>query len=324
MNAKKIVLPGGSGFLGRILAPHLERSGYEIVVLSRAPSVGKDGIREIGWDGETIGTWAKELEGSTAVVNLAGRSVNCHYHSRNRRLFMDSRINSTRVLGEAIAQCKSPPSIWLNSSTATIYKHSVDRAMDEVSGEIGASAQAKDAFSVEVATAWERTFNAAQAPGTRKVALRTAMVLSDTGSVLRVLGRLVRFGLGGKMGGGDQYVSWIHELDFCRAIEWIMIRGDLDGAVNLAAPNPLPNAEMMRIKRKTFGMPVGLPATAWMLEMGAFVLRTETELIIKSRRVVPGRLLASGFEFRFPDFSGAVEELAGRRPEKLVTNIAVV
>jgi uncharacterized protein len=309
MNAKRIVLPGGSGFLGRILAPHLHRIGYEVVILSRAPDVGTEGIREVGWDGETVGAWVNELEGATAVINLAGRSVNCRYHARNRRLIMDSRVNSTRMIGEAIARCQSPPPVWLNSSTATIYKHSLDRAMDEATGEIGATREAKDVFPIEVATAWERTFNKAQVPRTRKVALRTAMVLSDTGSVFPVLQRLVRFGLGGAMGSGNQYVSWIHETDFCRAIDWIIAREDLAGSVNLAAPNPLPNREMMRILRKAMGVPFGLPATAWMLEVGAFLLRTETELIIKSRRVVPGRLLASGFEFRFPEFRGALEQL---------------
>lgn len=225
---------------------------------------------------------------------------------------MDSRIKSTRVVGEAIARCQSPPPVWLNCSTATIYKHSLDRAMDETGGEIGASPEAKDAFSIEVATAWEQALSEARVPGTRKVALRTAMVLSNAGSVFRVLRRLVRFGLGGKMASGQQYVSWIHELDFCRAIEWILARQDLAGPVNVVAPNPLPNQDMMRILRQTLGVPFGLPATASMLEVGAFFLRTETELIMKSRRVVPGRLLASGFEFRFPEFKRAVEDLVGR------------
>jgi uncharacterized protein len=272
--------------------------------------------RTVAWDGETLGPWAKELEGAAAVINLAGRSVDCRYNLRNRRLIMDSRVNSTRVLGEAIANCKSPPPVWLNSSTATIYKHSLRRAMDEATGQIGATPEAKDAFSVDVASGWEGAFNEARVPGTRKVALRTAMVLSDTGSVFRVLRQLVRFGLGGRMGSGSQYVSWIHELDFCRAIEWIMSNEDLTGPVNVTAPNPLPNAEMMRILRQVLGMPLGLAATAWMLEVGAFVMRTETELIIKSRRVVPGRLLASGFEFRFPEFNGAAEDLGRLAPKR--------
>jgi uncharacterized protein len=181
--------------------------------------------------------------------------------------------------------------------------------MNEATGEISATPEAKDAFSIEVATAWEKVFNEARAPHTRKVALRTAMVLSPHGSVFPVLRRLVRLGLGGRMGTGSQYVSWIHELDFCRAVDWILADNNLAGLVNLAAPNPLPNRDMMRILRKTMGVSIGLPATAWMMEIGAFLLRTETELIIKSRRVVPERLSASGFEFHFPEFNKAAEDL---------------
>jgi uncharacterized protein (TIGR01777 family) len=216
-------------------------------------------------------------------------------------------------LGQAIAACKQPPRIWFNSSTATIYKHSVDRPMDEATGEIGATPEAKDAFSVEVACAWERVFGAARTPGTRKVALRTAMVLGKgRNSVLPVLQRLARSGLGGRMASGKQFVSWIHREDFCRAIEWLIQRDDLIGPVNLAAPNPVPNAEMMRLVRRVCGVSVGLPAPRWMLEAGAFLLRTETELIIKSRRVIPGRLAASGFQFRFPELEGALQDLVSR------------
>jgi uncharacterized protein (TIGR01777 family) len=202
-----------------------------------------------------------------------------------------------------------PPAVWLNSSTATIYKHSLDRAMDE-RGEIGATREAKDAFSVEVAREWERAFESALTPATRKVALRTAMVLgTQAGGVLHVLRRLARFGLGGHMGNGDQYVSWIQEEDFCRAIEWLIRNEDFCGPVNLAAPNPIPNRELMRTLRTACGKSFGLPAMRWMLEIGAFFMRTETELIIKSRRVVPGRLLASGFEFRFPTLKEALDDL---------------
>jgi uncharacterized protein (TIGR01777 family) len=246
------------------------------------------------------------------VLNLAGRSVNCRYTAGNRREMLDSRTESTRVLGQAIAACSRPPRVWLNSSTATIYKHSFDRAMDET-GEIGATPEAKDAFSIEVATAWEQAFAEASTSATRKVALRTAMVFGlGKGGVFEVLHRLTRLGLGGTMGHGRQYVSWIHEEDFCRAVEWLIEREDLSGPINLAAPTPVPNREMMRIFRRVCGMPIGLPATRWMLEVGAFMLRTETELIIKSRRVVPGRLLTSGFEFRHPEMEGAARELMGR------------
>jgi hypothetical protein len=243
------------------------------------------------------------------VINLTGRSVNCRYHQRNRKLILESRVDSTHAIGQAIARCKAPPPIWLNASTATIYKHTFGPAWDE-SGEIAGTPEAKDEFSIEVATAWERTFDEAQTPATQKVAMRAAMVLGrGKNSVFPMLQQLTRLGLGGKMGNGRQFVSWIHEQDFCRVVEWLINHDAVSGLVNVAAPNPVTNAEMMRIFRDTCRMPVGLPATKWMLEIGAFFLRTETELIIKSRRVIPRRLVESGFVFDFPFLRGALGEL---------------
>jgi len=217
------------------------------------------------------------------------------------------------VLGEAIARCNTPPAVWLNASTATIYKHTFDRQMDEATGEIGATPEAKDAFSIEVARAWEEAFFDASTPAIRKVALRTAMVFAaGTGGVYRVLRGLTRWGLGGAIAGGRQYISWIHEADFCRAVEWVIDRDDFCGPVNLASPNPVPQRDMMRIIRRELGVPFGLPATRWMLEVVAFVHRTEAELIIKSRCVVPARLLAAGFQFRFQRMEDAVREIEDR------------
>jgi uncharacterized protein (TIGR01777 family) len=304
---RRIILAGGRGVLGQLLARKFIEGGDDIVVLTRRLRAGGSG-REVEWDGQTLGHWTDELETATAVINLAGRSVDCRYHARNRRLILESRVNSTRVLGEAIARCQSPPRVWLNSSTATIYRHTFGAAWDE-SGQIGATPEAKDAFSVEVAETWEKAFAAAAVPLTRKVVLRTAMVLSRSGGVFPVLRRLVRLGLGGRMGHGRQFVSWIHEMDFVRAIDWLIGRDDFNGIVNVASPAPLPNADMMRRLRQALHRPVGLPAFRWMLELGAVMLRTETELIIKSRRVVPGRLLAAGFSFPHPTFDSALEEL---------------
>ena len=306
----KIVLAGGSGFLGRMLFEHFGERGWEVVILSRST---KGLAHTVPWDGETPGDWCDELEGATAVVNLAGRSVDCRYTALNRRLIMNSRIRSTAVLGKAIANCKVPPRVWLNSSTATIYRHSHVHPMDEWSGEIGATKAAKDAFSVKVAQKWERAFSECETPRTRKVVLRTAMVMgTEEGGVFRVLRRLTRLGLGGAMAGGLQFVSWIHERDFCRALEWLVLKGDISGVVNLAAPNPLTNAEMMAAFRQSVGMPVGLQSAHWMLEVGAFLLRTETELIIKSRRAVPGRMLRNGFRFQFEHFRAAIADLERR------------
>jgi uncharacterized protein (TIGR01777 family) len=312
MNHERIILAGGSGFLGKLLSEYFSQKGCEIIVLTRHPKQRKDAVKEIHWDGQMLGAWAEELNGAKAVINLTGKSVNCRYNENNRRAILDSRVNSTRVLGEAIARCAQPPAVWLNSSTATIYKHSLDHATDE-RGEIGATAEAKDVFSVHVAQEWERTFESAKTPATRKIALRTTMVLgTQANTVLYVLRRLVRTGLGGRMGSGNQYVSWIHEADFCRAIEWLIAQENFSGAVNLASPNPVLNCELMATLRRACGRGFGLPATGWMLEIGAFFMRTETELIIKSRRVVPARLRASGFEFRFPRLEEALSDLLPR------------
>lgn len=312
----KIILAGGSGFIGQALAAHFRKADWEIVILSRTPqqkdlkAPSNDGVHCVGWDATTLGDWQAELNGATAVVNLTGRSVNCRYNERNRREILDSRVNSTRVIGQAISQCAHPPEVWLNASTATVYRHTFGEPWDE-HGATEASAEAKDRFSVEVAWAWEHALLEAATPHTRKAALRMAMVLGQgTNSVFPVLRRLTRLGLGGRMGSGRQYVSWIHEADYCRAIEWLIAHDKIESPINLTAPNPLPNAEMMRILRELHHVPFGLPATKWMLEIGAFFLRTETELLIKSRRVIPGRLLASGFNFQFAAIRKAFEDLS--------------
>ena len=306
---KRIILTGGSGFLGHALAAHFQKAGYEIMVLTRAPKPGPGGIRQIVWDARTRGDWATELEGATAVINLVGRSVNCRYHERNRQQILESRVQSTQIIGEVISKCKVPPPVWLNASTATIYKHTYGPAWDET-GEIGGTIEAKDEFSVEVATAWERALNQTQTRGTRKVALRASMVLgTDKNSVFPMLRRLARIGLGGKMAEGRQFVSWIHQADFCRAVDWLITHNEISGPVNVCAPNPVTNAEMMKLFRDVCRRPFGLPAARWMLEIGAIFLRTETELIIKSRRVIPRRLIESGFQYQYPFLREALENL---------------
>jgi uncharacterized protein (TIGR01777 family) len=308
------VIAGGTGQVGNILGRYFHARGHSVVALSRTtvPSPW----RVVAWDGENLRDWANELDGADAVINLAGRSVNCRYNSANRREILESRVKSTRLLGLAIAKLKQPPRVWLNASTATIYRHALDRPMDEITGEIGgheANAPATWKFSIDVATRWEESFFAAFTPQTRKVALRSAMTMSsDSGGIFDTLLRLVRFGFGGTAGSGKQFVSWIHEEDFARAIEFLLAHEELEGAVNLAAPEPLPNREFMRALREAWGARIGLPAKGWMLEAGAIFLRTETELILKSRRVVPGRLLAAGFQFHFPSWPAASADLVRR------------
>lgn len=313
MGTVKLVLPGGSGQVGGIIARAFARDGHEVVVLSRGAGDADGPERTVHWDGRTVGDWASEVDGADVVVNLAGRSVNCRYTDANRRAIMDSRVDSTRALGEAIARADRPPPVWLQSSTATIYAHSLDAANDEHTGTIGGDEPgAPDTwrFSIDVARAWERAATEASVPGTRTVLMRSAMVMSpDRGGIFDVLLGLTRRGLGGPVGGGRQYVSWIHHQDFVRALRWLIEHDEVDGAVNLAAPNPLPQAEFMRALRAAWGRRIGLPATAWMAEIGAFLMRTETELVLKSRRVVPARLLEAGFEFEHPEWPEAAASL---------------
>ncbi len=312
----KIVIPGGSGQVGHLLARAFHKEGHEVIVLSRQPSMEAP-WRSAAWDPRTPGSWTAELEGADAVINLAGRSVNCRYTPENRRAIMDSRVDSTRVIGEAISRAANPPRLWLQASTATIYAHRHDAANDEATGILGGGEpNAPDTwrFSIDVATAWERAVaEAGPLPRTRTVLLRSAVILSpDHGGIFDVLLRLVRCGLGGKAGVGRQYISWIHEADFIRAVCWLIEHEKISGPVNLASPHPLPNEEFMRALREAWGTRIGLPANAWMLEIGAFFLRTETELVLKSRRVVPGRLLEGGFGFQFPEWPVAARDLCAR------------
>ncbi|HSR53535.1 MAG TPA: TIGR01777 family oxidoreductase, partial [Acidobacteriota bacterium] len=307
----KIVLAGGSGQVGRVLARAFQGQRHEVVILSRSPEKGP--VPMVQWDGKSLDGWVRELDGADVVVNLAGRSVNCRYHGRNRRLILESRVHSTRAVGEAIATCRVPPRVWLQMSTATIYAHRYDRPNDEETGLIkGSLPEAPDKwkFSVEVAKAWEREVDRAKTPETRTVTLRSAMVMSpDRGGIFGTLLGLVRWGLGGKAGHGRQYVSWIHEQDFVNAVLWLIDHDEIQGAVNLASPNPLPYADFMRILRQAWGVRFGLPASKWMIEIGAILMRTESELVLKSRRVIPGRLLDQGFHFNFPTWERASQDL---------------
>jgi uncharacterized protein len=316
----KIIIPGGSGQVGTVLARAFTRDGHEVVVLSRKPQIAP--WRVVQWDGLTLGGWVDELNGADAIINLTGRSVNCRYNPNNRREIVDSRIHSIRVLAKACAEVQQPPRVWLQASTATIYAHRYDAANDETSGIIGGQEpNAPDTwrFSIDVAKEWERTFDETVLPRTRKIKLRSAMTMSpDQGGIFDTLLSIVRHGLGGYSGDGRQYVSWIHYEDFIRIIYWLLDHDKIDGVINVAAPNPLPNLEFMRALRKAWGISFGLPASKWMLEIGAMVLRTETELILKSRRVIPGRLLNEGFTFHFPNWSEAACDLCSKfRVEEL-------
>ena len=255
-------------------------------------------------------------EGADVIINLAGRTVNCRYNQANLDEMMSSRVDSTRVVGQAIVQCKNPPKVWLQSSTATIYAHRFDAPNDDHTGILGSKEDnmpPKWLASVEIAKAWERTLDEAETPQTRKVALRSAMVMAPIpGSVFAVFVSLAKKGLLGQQASGRQFVSWIHESDFCRAIDWIIEHEDITGPINLASPNPMPQRDFARIIREAAKAPFGLPTSTWMLEIGTLLMQTETELVLKSRRVVPSILLKKGFVFEYPEWSLAAQNLISK------------
>ncbi|HZT56003.1 MAG TPA: DUF1731 domain-containing protein, partial [Burkholderiaceae bacterium] len=300
--------------VGTLLARRFHADGHEVVVLGRRPRAAP--WRTAAWDAVHEGPWWREIDGADVVIGLAGRSVDCRYTATNRRLILDSRVQSAHAVATAIAASAQPPRVWLQASTATIYAHRYDAPNDEAAGRLGgdeAGAPPTWRFSTEVAKAWEAAANGRMLPRTRTVLMRSAMTMSpDRGGIFDVLLRLVRFRLGGTPGDGRQYVSWIHADDFVRAVQWLIAHEGVAGPVNMASPAPLPFADFLRELRSAWGTRIGLPAARWMLEIGAFVLRTETELILKSRRVAPGRLLAGGFAFAFPDWPNAARDLCRR------------
>ena len=309
----KIVLAGGSGQVGTILArAFCADEKNEIVVLSRRAKNAR--WRFVAWDGSTLDeAWTREIDGADVVINLAGRSVNCRYTPENRKEILQSRVQSARAIGRAISEAKKPPRVWLQMSTATIYAHRFDAPNDEFFGIIGGNeSNSPDTwrFSIEVAKAWEEAALEENIPDTRLVLLRAAMVMSpDEDGVFDTLLTLVRRGLGGRAGNGKQFMSWIHGADFVRAINWIIAHEDLGGAVNLSSPKPLSNAAFMLGLRRAWGAKIGLSANKLMIEIATRLMGTESELILKSRRVMPAKLLKSGFEFQFPDWTSAARDL---------------
>lgn len=306
---KKIVIAGGTGFLGECLKRYFLEKGYEVVILSRDKKPDQPFLYYQQWDGKTLGDWAKNLEGAEALINLTGKSVDCRYTSRNKKLIYSSRLDATRVLGLAVAACENPPEVWINAASATIYCHSLDKPMDETSGELG------EGFSVDVCKRWEQVFSDQQAPKTRKVILRIAIVLGYKSGAFQPLQNLVKIGLGGRQGSGMQKFSWIHEQDFVKITNYVLENENIKGVLNVSAPNPVTNKELMHILRKTLKMPFGLPTPTWLLRIGAVLIRTETELILKSRFVIPKKLLGRNYAFDFPKLEEAIDDLVHRNNE---------
>lgn len=290
---KKAVIAGGTGFIGTYLKEKYERLGYSVYIISRQSD-------HIQWKDEP--GMRDALDGARLLINLAGKSVNCRYNEANKREIFNSRTETTEILGHAIEACDTAPELWVNASTATIYRHAEDRPMTESCGEIG------DGFSVEVAKAWERSFFSFELPYTRQVALRIAIVLGE-GGVMEPYRKLVKYGLGGKQGNGRQMFSWIHIEDLYRTVRFMQHRDELTGVFNAAAPAPVTNKEWMKTLRKSMNRRTGLPASKWMLKTGAAALGTETELLLKSRWVLPERLAREGFRFRYPAIGSALTDL---------------
>lgn len=300
---KKIILAGGSGYLGNELARYFQTRADEIIIVSRSCRNPDGNIRQVFWDGKNGGEWTNELESTDLIINLAGKSVNCRYTKRNKNEIYSSRIDSTNAIGRAIANCKTPPKAWINSSSVTIYEASFDANQTETNGKIG------DDFSMDVCQKWEAAFNSFRTPLTRKIIIRTSIVLGQAGGAMIPLTNIVKAGFGGSQGNGRQFVSWIHERDFCRAIEWLNSNEKAFGIYNVVSTNNVRNADFMRCLCESLGAKWGIPISEFLLKVSAVFVGTETELVLKSRKVYPERLLNEGFVFEFSDLKEALDNL---------------
>ncbi|QYJ68503.1 TIGR01777 family oxidoreductase [Flavobacterium litorale] len=299
---KKLIVAAGTGFLGQVLINHFKNKVAEIVILTRSKTLQENNIRYVHWDAKTLTGWETELEGADVLINLAGKSVDCRYNAQNKNEIIASRVDSTAILNKAVLQCTNPPKHWLNSSTATIYRNSENKQMDEFTGEIGHD------FSMNVAKMWESTFFQVATPKTKKTVLRTSIVLGKNGGAYPTLKKLAQLGFGGKQGSGKQYVSWIHEHDFARAVAFVIDK-ELEGEINIVSPTPTKNKNFMALLRRSVNMPIGIPVSKPLLKMGAMLIGTETELVLKSRNVIPTRLHNEGFKFTYNNLQEALQNL---------------
>lgn len=300
---QKIILAGGNGYLGTVLSEYYRDLADEIIILSRKPKAANRNIKTAVWDGCTEGDWITALDGADMLVNLCGKNVNCRYTKANREEIINSRVIPTKLLGKVIEKMPNPPKLWINLSSATIYRHAEDRPQDEINGDIGYG------FSIDVCQRWEEAFYDSNTPQTRKIALRMGIVLGMADSAFPRLLNLVKFGLGGRLGDGKQYLNWVHEQDAARCTEFLLQHTELDGNINCTAPVPVQNAQFMATLRKAWGIPFGLPTSAWLLGIGMAIAGSEPELVLKSRWVVPKRLLDAGYKFLFGEAEQAIKDL---------------
>jgi uncharacterized protein (TIGR01777 family) len=301
---KKLVIAGGSGFLGRELAAYFKELNYNVVILTRGNAHDENGIKFVQWDASSIGNWTKELEGCDVLMNLTGKSVDCRYTDANKKEILRSRVDSTRILGQVLEGMENPPKLWMNSSTATIYRYSEDEEMTEYNGEYG------NDFSMTVAKTWEAAFNESKLNQTRKVALRISLVLGKSGGVYPVLKRLAKFGVAGKMGSGKQRFAWVHIDELKSIAQYIIDHEAISGPVNCTVPGPITNKEFLKDLRKSIGVPFGIPQPKFLLKIGGVLLGTESELILKSRYAVPQVLLDAGYKFQYTEAPKALAQLA--------------
>ena len=302
-NYNKIIIAGGTGYLGNVLVNHFKKNCDHIYILSRSKKQSYENVHFLTWDAKTIGLWANHLEGADVLINLTGKSVDCRYNEANKKLIISSRVDATKVLGEAIKQCDNPPKVWMNASSATIYKHSLDKQMDEETGVIGSG------FSVDVVKAWEASFFKFKTKKTRQVTLRITIVLGKNSMAIKPLKNLTRIGFGGKQGAGNQIFSWIHDYDFANCVTFIIDNPTLEGPINIAAPNPSTNKKLMKLFQKHLNIPFGIPISEFLLEVGARLIKTETELILKSRNVIPKKLIQTGFIFKYNTLDKALQNI---------------
>lgn len=322
MKNKKIILAGGTGFMGQEMIKYFGKENDIVVLTRQLPDTDNNRnhytsltendllrVRFVKWDGKTTGAWAAELNNTDLLINLAGKTVNCRYNQKNKEEILNSRTDAVKAIGTAIQQCTDPPKLWINASSATIYRHAMDKPQDEYTGEF------HEGFSVNVCQQWEKTFYEQPTPATRKVALRMAITLGTSGVLIPYF-NLLKFGLGGRQGSGKQMYSWVHIEDTCRMIDWIEQHTAIEGTYNCSSPNPVTNTEFMQSLRKATHTRFSLPAYEWILKMGAALIGTETELVLKSRWVVPTKMTKAGFTFKYPLLKDAFADIISKVPRK--------
>ncbi|MGB0371944.1 MAG: TIGR01777 family oxidoreductase [Opitutales bacterium] len=302
MKHEKIIIAGGSGFIGQALTQNLLERGYEVAILTRRPKADPSGAQQVLWDGKTLGPWAAELDGARGIINLTGKNVDCRYTANNRREILESRLDSVRVLGKVFRQSKKPPKFWIQAATTAILGDAGEELRDE-------SASPGHGFSPEVAMAWEQAFNDEDIPHARKVLFRISFVLGRDGGALNRLKWVTRCFLGGAVGSGKQYYSWIHIDDLNEMFHWAIERESIEGLYNATGLNPVRNAEFMSELRAIMRRPWAPRAPTWLVRLGCCLLRTEPELALRGRNCIPRRFVEAGFQHQFPTLKQALRNL---------------